>query len=147
MSDNNRERALAAALQVGGTSPAEIIGKANVFLAFLNGDKALDAPKAEKSATPAAKKEPAVATTVATEPVTPKKTAGATKPATPAASASPSEGATEEQVGKAIGAMLEANKKAEAIALLGKFGAKSKSTLAEEHYAAFVAGAEEILLS
>ena len=146
MSDTTtRERALAAALQLHEVDApaATVVGTANLFLAFLNGDKALDSPKAEKSVTPAAKKGAAAATTAATAPVTEPKTVGDTKPATPAASASPSD----EAVGKAIGAMLSANLKAECKALLAKFGATNKSTLKAEHFAAFVAEANDVLMA
>lgn len=48
------------------------------------------------------------------------------------------EGPTEEKVGKAIADLLAANKRKEAVALLKKFGATSKSTLKPEHYADFL---------
>jgi hypothetical protein len=56
-------------------------------------------------------------------------------------------GATKEAVGKAVEAMLKANKRKEAVALLKKFGAESVSSLAAANYDAFVEEADGDLMS
>jgi hypothetical protein len=56
-------------------------------------------------------------------------------------------GATKEAVGKAVEAMLKANKRKEAVALLKKFGAESVSSLAATNYDAFVEEADGVLMS
>lgn len=73
------------------------------------------------------------------------KAAAQAKPTKPAEEPKKVAGPTEEQVGAVIGKLLEANLKDSAVELLGKFGAKSKSTLKSDDYAAFIAGAEELL--
>ena len=74
------------------------------------------------------------------------KAAKLAKPETKQEVEKPKDDGSEEKVGNAIAAMLSANLKDAAIALLGEFGAKSKSTLKPENYAAFVTKANEILL-
>jgi uncharacterized protein (DUF2267 family) len=54
---------------------------------------------------------------------------------------------TKDQVSAAVQEMLKANKRQEAIDLLASFKAKSVSGLAEADYAAFVDGANEVLMA
>jgi hypothetical protein len=54
---------------------------------------------------------------------------------------------TEEQVGGAITALIAANKRAETVALLAEYGAKSKSTLPKDKWPEFLAKAEGLLLA
>jgi hypothetical protein len=54
---------------------------------------------------------------------------------------------TKDQVSAAVQEMLKANKRQEAIDLLARFKAKSVSGLAEADYAAFVDGANEVLMA
>lgn len=64
-----------------------------------------------------------------------------------AAEAAGDGGPTKEQVGEAINAMLAANLRKEAVALLAKFGAKSVSGVPVEKYAELVEEAEGLLVS
>jgi uncharacterized protein (DUF2267 family) len=54
---------------------------------------------------------------------------------------------TKDQVSAAVQELLKANKRQEAIDLLARFKAKSVSGLAEADYAAFVDGANEVLMA
>jgi hypothetical protein len=56
-------------------------------------------------------------------------------------------GPTREDVGKAVESMLAANKRKEAVALMKEFGATSVSSLDAAKYAAFLEGAEAILMA
>ena len=96
---------------------------------------------AGKSTAPSQPKEDAKQTQARVE-----KAAKLAKPAKDEPKEETADAPSEEAVGNAIAAMLSANLKDAAIALLGEFGAKSKSTLKPENYAAFVAKANEILL-
>jgi cell division septation protein DedD len=57
------------------------------------------------------------------------------------------EGPTKEDVGKSVEAMLAANKRKEAIALMKKFKATSVSSLDKADYAAFLEESEAILMA
>ncbi len=132
MSNDLRQAALAAALQFGhAETAAELVKNGAAFLSFLSG---------------AAPSAPATVST-------PKATPVAAKPAPKAApvKAVESEGVesdapTAEDVGKKINELLAADKQPEALAALKKYGAKSKSTLVEEHYGDFIADADKILM-
>jgi hypothetical protein len=99
------------------------------------------ATNATKAPAPSQPKEDAKQTQARVE-----KAAKLAKPAKDEPKEETADAPSEEAVGKAIASMLSANLKDAAIELLGKFGAKSKSTLKSSDYAAFVAGANEILL-
>jgi hypothetical protein len=112
---SNRTEALGAAVllyQKSPVDPATVIGAAAQFEQFLDG-----AP-----ATPEQGKKPAKS---------------AAKPASKAPEQT-DPGPTTEQVGARIAALIAANKKVECAAELAKLGAKSKSSLAPENYAAFM---------
>src|SRR5208283_2173004 len=119
------------AVQYGeGLTPQETVQNAETFLAFLNrGDDVIAKPAAKpvKAAKPIASKP-------APEPE-------------PEVEADEAPTVTDKEVGEALGAMLAADKREEAVALMGKFGAKSTSTLDKKFYAAFVAQANEIVLT
>jgi len=128
-----RHSALTLAVQFADVDVGEsgVVRIAEKFLAFLNG----------ADVTP-------VVEPVKTKPV--KATKAASKPAPepePEVEADEAPTVTDKEVGEALGAMLAADKREEAVALMGKFGAKSKSTLDKKFYAAFVAQANEILLT
>lgn len=74
------------------------------------------------------------------------KAAAAAKPVKTEPKKEEPQAASDEEVGKVIGALLAANMKDAAIELLGTFGAKSKSTLKPESYEAFVKAGNELLL-
>lgn len=108
-----------------GASPSVIVEVAQTFLDFLNSTEvpaAKPAPKAVAKVKEVKGKEP--------EPVveTPK-------------------GPTKVQVGEAVEKMLGANKRDEAVALMKTFKAASVSTLKESDYAAFLEGADAILMT
>jgi len=132
-----RQVALSAAIQIAPSQPADtVLGIATQVLAFLEGktEKVVDAPAKVK---------------VAAKPTAPK---AAAKPTAPKAEQPKTEepataGVTKEQASEALNELLKANKKAQAIELLKKFGAKNISTLAAEKYAEFVEAAEGILLT
>jgi hypothetical protein len=89
-------------------------------------------PKADKPKKTAAKSEEELVKEIA-------QAAEAEEETTPAVS--------KDQVSAAVQEMLKANKRQEAIDLLAKFKAKSVSGLAEADYAAFVDGANEVLMA
>jgi hypothetical protein len=140
MSQETRAVALAHAItftaQVKG-GIAAVLAAATDFNNFLNADSGVvlpnpvveaEKPKAEKpakakaeKAKPAPEPEPEVADEL--------------------------EGPTKEDVGKSVEAMLAANKRKEAIALMKKFGATSVSSLDAKNYAAFLEESEAILMA
>jgi hypothetical protein len=145
MSQETRAVALAHAItftaQVKG-GIAAVLAAATDFNNFLNADSGVvlpnpvvaaeaEKPKAEKADKPAkmkaekAKPAPEPEPEVADEP----------------------EGLTKEDVGKSVEAMLAANKRKEAIALMKKFGATSVSSLDKANYAAFLEESEAILMA
>lgn len=67
--------------------------------------------------------------------------------ATEAATEAEETGATKEQAGEALNELLKANKKAQAIALLKKFGAASLSGIPADKYGEFIEQANDVLLS
>jgi hypothetical protein len=117
---------------------ASIDANTAALVKFAGGGQAADA----KPATPAATK-PAATKPAATKPA-------ATKPAakTEEQLSDEATGATKEAVGKAVEAMLSANKRKEAIALMKEVKADplSVSGIPESAYEAFLEGAEAILL-
>ncbi len=142
MSQETRAVALAHAItftaQVKG-GMAAVLQAATDFNNFLNADSGVvlpnpvvaaeaEKPKAEKPAKVKAEKAkpaPEPEPEVADEP----------------------EGPTKEDVGKSVEAMLAANKRKEAIALMKKFGATSVSSLDAKNYAAFLEESEAILMA
>jgi len=120
----------------------DVVNTAESFLNFLQGaDKQpaqSEAPvkpaKSPKQSKPAKSEEQLVAE-------------AAERIAKTEAEAEVSTSATKEAVGKAVEAMLKANKRKEAVALLAKLGATSVSSLAESNYAAFIEEADAVLMS
>jgi hypothetical protein len=116
----------------------DIMEAAVLFLAFLSGaDVVVEAPVAAKPAAPVSPAKPAKPAAVA-KPVAKSE---------PEVEADEAPTVTDKEVAEALGAMLAGNKREEAVALMGKFGATSKSTLDKKFYAAFVAQANKILLT
>jgi len=137
-----RHSALTLAVQYAPNLPnRDVLVMADLFLAFLNGGDAAVKPAATKPA-------PAAKPAAVAKPV-PKKAAvvETAVESEPEVETDEAPTATDKEVGEALGAMLAADKREEAVALMGKFGAKSKSTLDKKFYAAFVAQANEILLT
>jgi outer membrane biosynthesis protein TonB len=141
MSQETRAVALAHAItfHAGKAGLAGVLEAATTFNNFLNADSGVvlpnpvvaaeaEKPKAEKPAKVKAEKAkpaPEPEPEVADEP----------------------EGPTKEDVGKSVEAMLAANKRKEAIALMKKFGATSVSSLDAKNYAAFLEESEAILMA
>ena len=151
-----RHSALTLAVQFGCTEDVTtILHNAGLFLSFLNrGDDASTSASAKTSpsSAPATKAAPQSATKPASgsKSTASEKVKAASKPAPepePEVEEDTPLVITDREVGEALGAMLAADKREEAVALMGKFGAKSKSTLDKKFYAAFVAQANEILLT
>jgi hypothetical protein len=150
MSEATRAIALAEAVKVGGDN---ILATADAFLAFLENGKAPPlvvshtAPKQPTEATKPAvdkpKKDTAAKAAAKTEAqLTAEMTArvkATEEAATPVV--------TREHVAKSVEAMLKANKREEAKALLKQFGATSVSSVPEDDYEAFVSAAEGIINS
>jgi hypothetical protein len=108
----------------------DVIATAAMFLAFLNGTES----------------QPAATTTPTKASTKPPKAEVKKSEPKPEPEAEP--GITKEQIGLKIEALLKANKRKPAVALLASLdGATNASSLDEKHYEAFMAGAEEILLS
>jgi hypothetical protein len=147
MSEATRAIALAEAVKVGG----DILATAETFLVFLESGKAPlvashtapkqptettkpagDKPKKDAAAKAAAKTEAQLTAEMAAR-------VKATEDATPVV--------TREHVAKSVEAMLKANKREEAKALLKQFGATSVSSVPEDDYEAFVSAAEGIINS
>ena len=151
-----RHSALTLAVQFADVDVGEsgVVRIAETFLAFLNGGDASTSvsAKTSPSSAPATKAAPQSATKPASgsKSTASEKVKAASKPAPepePEVEADEAPTVTDKEVGEALGAMLAADKREEAVALMGKFGAKSKSTLDKKFYAAFVAQANEILLT
>ena len=136
MSEASRAAALqhAAAVHQGSGDPVAILETAEAFHAFItsgsNGADITVAPKAAKAAA-ATPKQPA-------------------KPK-PQPKTEPEEedeaAVTKEEVGASIEALLNANLRAKAVALIGKYGAKSLSGVDPSNYAALKAAAYDLLMS
>ncbi len=146
MSDQTAARHSALTLAVQLATPQQtaldVILNAQAFLGFLSGAETAAAPAAKPAAKPAA---PAKASRATGTKPTPTKTVS--KPVEAEPETTEAEGPTAQDVGAKINELLAADKQDEALAALKKYGAKSKSTLKEEHYADFLADAETILLS
>ena len=135
MSEASRAAALqhAAAVHHGtGDTPAALAA-AEAFHDFIVGGNTGETKQAEpaKAPKPAKAAAPAKATKAAPEP-------------TPEAD---EDAVTQEQVGESIEAMLNANLRTKAIALLAKYGAKSLSGVKPEDYAALKGEADDLLLN
>lgn len=143
MSQATRAIALDQAVKYGLAQKFNDVGAildvAACFDTFLDPAVADAATPATKTATPA----PAETVKPATKAVTATKAANTGKK--PAAAATEPEPAfTKQQVIDAIDGLLKTGKKAETIALLKKYGAKSASSVKEEDYEAFLNGASKI---
>lgn len=143
--------------------PADaVIPTAGTYLAFLNAgnvcDVTSDTPAAQETAPAApAKRGPGRPSKQAEKaekaekpaPVAPAQSEEAlVQRATETAAAAAAEEApkaTKQDISAAVASLLEANKRAEAIKLLGSFGANSVSGLKESDYAAFLEGAKALL--
>jgi len=138
MSQETRAVALAHAItfHAGKAGLAGVLEAATTFNNFLNADSGVvlpnpvvtteaEAPAPKKAGRPPKAEKPAPEPEVVKEP----------------------EGPTKEEVGKAVEAMLAANKRKEAIALMKQFKATSVSSLDTKHYAAFLEEAETILMA
>jgi hypothetical protein len=150
MSEASKAAALAhaAAVHHGSGDAEAALATAEAFHQFITGG----AGDVGQSNSSTAKRE-------ATKPAAPKKPAKpATKPVPPAdddvtdeeapdTETEDGEEVTKEQVGESIEALLNANLRKEAIALLGKFGAKGLSGIKPADYAKVKAGADNLLLS
>jgi hypothetical protein len=140
-------------LAAGGTAD-EVADVAEKFNAYLLIDATVPVPVAQVNKTTPAKPAPAAAKPAAAKPAAAKPVAAKPKAKTEeqlaaeaaAAGEEAADAVTVEQVGEALAAMLSGGKRVEAVALLKKFGATSKSTLAAEHFAEFVQEAQDILL-
>lgn len=154
-----REIALSAAIAMRGeaTTPGDVILAASSYLQFLEGGPQDPVPAA---APPRRGRPPKTGATASGEDAVAQRTldAHAAREATQieaedkeadkklAQDIQRADAPTIEAVGGAIAGMLAADKRGEAIALLKKFGASSKSSLKVSDYPAFLAQAEQILL-
>jgi hypothetical protein len=146
MSDQTAARHSALTLAVEAciaNTPEGVVLVAQTFLGFLNGPETIAPMKGADAACtiPAPKAAPAAKPAAAAKPASKK------EPVIETATESEAEGPTAQDIATKINELLAADKQDEALAALKKYGAKSKSTLKEEHYADFLADAETILLS
>lgn len=142
MSEATRAVALTEAVKVASAAQTfdDVLTLAEQYHQFLVSDAAAPAGTKPAADKPAATKPTTTAKGATTKPTTIKPPA---KPeeqvvADAVEVGASDEGPTEEKVGKAIADLLAANKRKEAVALLKKFGATSKSTLKPEYYADFL---------
>jgi hypothetical protein len=137
------QHAVAIHGQIGDHAP--ILATAKALDAFMNSENPSGAAKV---ATPAAK--PATPTTTTKAPAkvaTPAKTAPK-KAAPPADDDAPeADGPTKEEVGESVQAMLDADRRDEAVALFAEYGGKSLSTVPPENYAALKQALDDALLT
>lgn len=141
MSEATRAVALTEAVKVASAAQTfdDVLTLAEQYHQFLVSDAAVPAGTKPAADKPAATKPTTTAKGATTKPTTTKPPAKSEEQTVAdAAEAGAEDGPTEEQVGKAIADLLAANKRKEAVALLKKFGATSKSTLKPEHYADFL---------
>jgi hypothetical protein len=154
MSEATRAIALTEAVKIGidkGFSVADTIMAAGKLAAFLEADATV-AFAATPTAAPAAAEPKKLGRPAKGEkPAAPAK-AAAPAPAPepepePEADAPAADAVTAQHVKEKITALVAANLRAQAQALLGNFGATSFSTLKAEDYAGFVNRADELLLA
>lgn len=131
MSEASRAAALqhAAMVHQGSGDPVATLETAEAFHAFISAGQ--DAAPAKAAPAKAAPAKPAAKT--------PAKAAPPVEP-------DPDE-VTKDQMGESIAALIEADMRKQAVALLLKFKAKSVSEVAAENYAAVKQAADDLLMS